>query len=91
MHMTSCRYLHFSQVTCLSYMIRLSNGNIFRVIGPLFGEFTGHRWIPRTKAMYELLNLRALKILMSKIYIFQCMCMIFCVEFQKEHLEFHTK
>ena len=26
-----------------------SNGNIFRVTGPLCGEFTGHRWIPRTK------------------------------------------
>ena len=27
-----------------------SNGNIFRVIGLLCGEFTGHRWIPQTKA-----------------------------------------
>ena len=27
-----------------------SNGNIFRVIGPLWGESTGHRWIPLTKA-----------------------------------------
>ena len=27
-----------------------SHGNIFRVTGPLSGEFTGHRWIPRTKA-----------------------------------------
>ena len=27
-----------------------SNGNIFRVTGPLCGEFTGFRWIPRTKA-----------------------------------------
>ena len=27
-----------------------SNGNIFRVTGPLWGEFTSHRWIPRTKA-----------------------------------------
>ena len=26
------------------------NGNIFRVTGLLCGEFTGHRWIPRTKA-----------------------------------------
>ena len=25
-------------------------GNIFRVTGPLCGKFTGHRWIPRTKA-----------------------------------------
>ena len=27
-----------------------SNGNIFRVTGPLRGETTGHRWIPLTKA-----------------------------------------
>ena len=27
-----------------------SNGNVFRVTGHLCGEFTGHRWIPRTKA-----------------------------------------
>ena len=26
-----------------------SNGNIFRVTGTLCGEFTGHRWIHRTK------------------------------------------
>ena len=26
------------------------NGNIFRVTGPLYGEFTGHRWIPLTNA-----------------------------------------
>ena len=34
-----------------SYVMMTSlNGNIFRVTGPLCGEFTGHRWIPRTKA-----------------------------------------
>ena len=27
-----------------------SNGNIFCITGPLCGEFTGHRWIPHTKA-----------------------------------------
>ena len=31
-------------------MMTSSNGNIFRVIEPLCGEFTGHRWIPLTKA-----------------------------------------
>ena len=31
-------------------MMTSSNGNIFRVIGPLWGESTGHRWIPLTKA-----------------------------------------
>ena len=31
-------------------MMTSSNGNIFRVTGPLCEEFTGHRWIPHTKA-----------------------------------------
>ena len=31
-------------------MMTSSNKNIFRVTDPLCGEFTGHRWIPRTKA-----------------------------------------
>ena len=31
-------------------MITSSNGNIFRVSGPVWGESSGHRWIPLTKA-----------------------------------------
>ena len=31
-------------------MVTSSNGNVFRVTGPLYGEYTGHRWIPLTKA-----------------------------------------
>ena len=31
-------------------MMTSSNGNIFPVTGHLCGEFTGHRWIPLTKA-----------------------------------------
>ena len=31
-------------------MMTSSNGSIFRVTGPLWREFTGHRWIPITKA-----------------------------------------
>ena len=31
-------------------MMTSSNGNIFHVTGPLYGEFTGDRWIPPTKA-----------------------------------------
>ena len=31
-------------------MMTSSNGNIFRVTGPLCGEFTGHRWIPHPNA-----------------------------------------
>ena len=34
----------------IHFMMTSSNGNIFRVTGPLCGEFTGNRWIPRTKA-----------------------------------------
>ena len=30
-------------------MVTSSNGNIFQVTGPLWREFTGHRWIPLTK------------------------------------------
>ena len=37
-------------ITSCSSMMTSSNGNIFRVTGHLCGEFTGHRWIPRTKA-----------------------------------------
>ena len=42
----------------------------------------------RFKNAYELLNLRALKI---ENHIFQCMGKIFCVEFQRVPLKFHTK
>ena len=46
----------------------------------------------RFKNAFELLNLRALKISMSyKNHIFQCMGKIFCVEFQRVPLKFHTK
>ena len=34
----------------LDHMMTSSNGNIFCVTGHLCGVFTGHRWIPRTKA-----------------------------------------
>ena len=41
---------------------------------------------------YELLNLRALKFpLVNKIYIFQSMGKIICVEFQMYPLKFHPK
>ena len=46
----------------------------------------------RFKNTYELLNLRALKFShLNKIHIFQCMGKIFCVEFQRYPLKFHTK
>ena len=44
------------------------------------------------KNTYELFNLRALKYSpVNKIHIFQCMGEIFCVEFQRYPLKFHTK
>ena len=30
-------------------MMTSSNGNIFRATGPMWGEFTGHKWIPLKK------------------------------------------
>ena len=33
-----------------TFMMTSSYGNIFHVTGQMCGEFTGHRWIPRTKA-----------------------------------------
>ena len=49
-------------------------------------------WGGRFKNVYELLNLRALKIPMPyKNHIFRCMGKIFCVEFQRVPLKFHTK
>ena len=35
-------YRLYASVGCI-YMITLSNGKIYRVTGPLCGEFTGHR------------------------------------------------
>ena len=53
-----------------------------------------HLTVPggRFKNTYELLNQRALKFsYVNKIHIFQCMGKIFCVEFQRYPLKFHTK
>ena len=44
------RFLCFDGFVFSPCMMTSSNGNIFRVTGPLCGEFTGHRWIPLTKA-----------------------------------------
>ena len=38
------------ELTTAKFTMTSSNGNIFRVTGHLCGEFTGLRWIPRTKA-----------------------------------------
>ena len=39
-----------ADVWSIHVMMVSSNGSIFRVTVHLCGEFTGHRWIPRTKA-----------------------------------------
>ena len=39
-----------SQKWCQNTMMTSSNESIFRVAGYLCGDFTGHRWIPCTKA-----------------------------------------
>ena len=41
--------MNYMDMVC-TFIMTSSNGNIFRVTGPLCGEFTGHRWIPRSKA-----------------------------------------
>ena len=48
----SISYIHLSSSVTLYHvhLMTSSNGTIFRVTGRLCGEFTGHRWIPRTTA-----------------------------------------
>ena len=41
---------HYDMETLSAFMMTSSNGNSFRVTGPLCGEYTGHRCILRTKA-----------------------------------------
>ena len=42
--------MHYTSMIQYNTMMTSSNGNIFLVTGPLCWEFTGHQWIPRTKA-----------------------------------------
>ena len=42
-----------SHAYLLLCMMASSNGNIFRVTGPLWGEFTGHRWIPLIRPVMQ--------------------------------------
>ena len=50
-YMQTCdHYLDFYFDAVSLSMMTSSNGNIFRITGHLCGEFTGPRWIPRTKA-----------------------------------------
>ena len=49
---TYYKAIHWYSVVTWDIMTS-SNTNIFRVTGPLWGESTGHRWIPHTKASDE--------------------------------------
>ena len=44
------QFIALDKINTKASMMTSSNGNIFRVTGHLCGEFTGPRWIPRTKA-----------------------------------------
>ena len=46
-------YSHDDVIKWKHFMMTSSNGNIFRVTGPLCGEFTGHRWIPHHKGQWR--------------------------------------
>ena len=87
-----------------SYQYRKSHCGDKAILRPFYlhngtfytGKMTSLYWIRAQgghfKNTYELLNLRALKFSpVNKIRIFQCMGMIFCVEFQRYPLKFHTK
>ena len=54
---------HHNGIFYTYIMTTSSNGNLFRVTGPLGGEFTGHRWIPLTKASD------------AELWRFFCMCL----------------
>ena len=51
---TNCCALFCCGYMISSYMMTSSNGSIFRVTGPLCGEFTGHRWISLTNGTLRL-------------------------------------
>ena len=47
-------HIRFNTIwTKYTIMMTSSNWSIFRVTDPLCGEFTGHRWIPRTKGQWR--------------------------------------
>ena len=49
----SCLCSSCSTESLASVSMMSSNGNIFHLTGPLCGEFTGHQWIPHTKAVTQ--------------------------------------
>ena len=87
--------IYFDYKSIMQYPLMLSKNVHF--LSKLFfpgkePSHTGRGPGGRFKNTYELFNLRALKISkLHKNYIFQCMGKIFCVEFQRVPLKFHTK
>ena len=47
---TETMWPSYMTISFIRFMMTPSNGNIFRVTGRLWGEFTGHRWSSLTKA-----------------------------------------
>ena len=78
--------MHF----CQTVKYCLNNSSLLPCHGKTHqsNNWTGGRF----KDVYEFLNLRAHKIsMLYTICIFQCIGKIFCVEFQRVPLKFHTK
>ena len=48
-----CKWDSIKWVFSFTFMMTSSNGNIFRVTGHLWGEFTGIRWIPPHKGQWR--------------------------------------
>ena len=102
----ACLYLNFRCRHARKHFTNLEEGqlaNVQKVMGLL--AFTPNTQIEaykvsvaqmgpggRFKNTCEFLDLRASQIsILDEICIFQCMCKIICVEFQREPLKFHTK
>ena len=70
-------YFYWRAITFLSHIMMMSsNGNIVRDTGHLCGEFTGPRWIPRTKArdaeLWYFFDLRLIKRLSKQSWGWWC-------------------
>ena len=106
-HMSNWTHLYFNWCCCHLYLgksvhwiyqLKPSRSLLHRIcdtsnkVVVVFYWHTEGKSGGRFNNTYELLNLRALKFSpVDKIRIFQCMGMIFCVEFQRYPLKFHTK
>ena len=62
-----------------SSMMTSSNGNNFRVAGHLCGEFTGHQWIPLTKASDAEFEVFCVWINETLLHSLWCYCNVLCL------------